>query len=182
MSSKYKFRNPDAMYFVSFSVVYWIDVFIRHEYKQVLIDSWSYCQKHKSLRIHAWCIMSSHVHMIISSDENHLANIMRDMKSYTSRKLKSSIIHHPKESRKKWMLEMMYKAGKKNGNNIDFQFWQQNNHPIELYNNFMIDQKLEYLHNNPVKAEFVYAAEQYPYSSACDYHGIKGFLEIELIE
>jgi len=181
MSRKYKFRNPDALYFVSFSVVYWIDLFIRPEYKEVLLNSWNYCQSYKSLHIHAWCIMTSHVHMIISSDRNHLAGIMRDMKSYTSRNLRSAIAKHARESRKKWMLEMMIKAGKDNGNNKDFQLWQQNNHPIELRNNFMIDQKLEYLHNNPVKAEFVHSAEQYPYSSAKDYQGEQGMLNIDLL-
>ena len=79
MSRKYKFRNPDGLYFVTYTVVYWIDLFIRPEYHEIMLDSWKYCMKHKNLRIHAWCIMTSHVHMIISS-ENNLWAIMRDMK------------------------------------------------------------------------------------------------------
>ncbi|HEX8019919.1 hypothetical protein [Mucilaginibacter sp.] len=51
MSTKYKFYDQDKLYFISFSVVYWIDLFIRNEYKQVLLDSWKHCQKHKGLEI-----------------------------------------------------------------------------------------------------------------------------------
>jgi len=64
MSTKYKFRDQSKLYFISFAVVYWIDVFIRNEYKDILLDSWRYCQKAKGLELYAWCIMSSHVHMM----------------------------------------------------------------------------------------------------------------------
>jgi len=65
MSNKYKFNNPDELYFVSFALVYWIDLFIRNEYKDILLDSWKYCMDKKRLQIFGWCIMTSHVHMII---------------------------------------------------------------------------------------------------------------------
>ena len=68
------------MYFVSFAVVYWIDLFIRNEYKNILLESWKYCQSKKGLDLYAWIIMSSHVHLIIGSHENKLEDIMRDMK------------------------------------------------------------------------------------------------------
>ena len=180
MSRKYKFRNPDGLYFVTFTVINWIDFFIRPEYHEVILESWKYCQINKSLRIHAWCIMTSHVHMIISS-ENELSAIMRDMKSNTSRQLRKALSDHPSESRREWILRMMKKEGIENGNNKDFQFWQQNNHPIELVSNFMLEQKLNYIHMNPVKAGFIQKAEHYIYSSAKDYCGEKGLIEIEKI-
>ena len=61
MSRKYKFGDNDKLYFISFAVVYWIDLFIRKEYKEIVIESWKYCQKEKDLEIYGWCIMSSHV-------------------------------------------------------------------------------------------------------------------------
>jgi putative transposase len=67
MSRKYKFGNSSKQYFISFAVVNWIDVFIRNEYKEILLDSWQYCQREKDLEIYGWCIMTSHVHMIIVS-------------------------------------------------------------------------------------------------------------------
>jgi len=103
VSRKYKFRDNSKLYFVSFSVVHWIDVFIRDEYKRVLIESWKYCKEHKGLEIYAFCIMTSHVHMIIGSNDEKLENIMRDMKSYTSTQLRKSIANNPYESRKEWM-------------------------------------------------------------------------------
>jgi hypothetical protein len=120
--------------------------------------------------------------MIISSKEEELSNIMRDMKSYTSTTLRKAIAENIQESRKEWMLKMIITTGSKNKNNKDFQFWQQHSHPILLYSNYLIDQKLEYIHNNPVKAGFVENPEDYIYSSARDYAGIKGMIDIELVE
>jgi REP element-mobilizing transposase RayT len=129
MSRKYKFYEKTNLYFVTYVIVNWIDVFTRDIYREVLLDSWYYCVKNKGLRIFAWCIMTNHVHMIISSKEEELSNIMRDMKSYTSTTLKKVIAENPNESRKKWMFRMMIQAGTINKNNKGFQFWQQHNHP-----------------------------------------------------
>ena len=181
MSTKYKFRTKDNLYFVSFSVVYWIDLFVREEYCNIVIDSLKFCQSNKGLEIYAWCIMSSHLHLIISSHNANLEDIMRDLKSHTSRELKKSIKQNSGESRKEWILWLMERAGKKNSNNKGFQLWQQDNHPIELSSNEMIEQKKEYIHNNPVKAGLVWEAEHYKYSSAIDYSGGEGLLNISIL-
>jgi putative transposase len=170
MSRKYKFKDQEKLYFVSFAVVYWIDLFIRNEYKDILLDSWRYCQANKGLELYAWCIMTSHVHMIIGSNGDKLEDIMRDMKRHTSEALKNTIQNHPAESRREWMLWMMERAGKKNSNNSNFQLWQQDNHPIELTTPAITHQKLDYLHYNPVEAGFVESPEEYLYSSAIDYY------------
>jgi len=182
MSRKYKFRDKESIYFISFATVYWIDVFIRNEYKEILIDSWKFCQKEKGLDIYAWIIMSSHIHMIIGSRENKLEDIVRDMKSYSSRQIKRAIMEHPGESRKEWMLWMFERAGTKNSNNNNYQFWQQHNKPIELYNNEIMQQKLDYLHNNPVESGIVSRPEDYVFSSAGDYCGEKGLIDIILLQ
>lgn len=181
MSRKYKFQNPGSLYFISYATVYWLDIFIRNEYKELLIESWNYCQKIKGLVIHAWIIMTSHVHMIISSKENKLEDIIRDMKSYTAKQIYQAVVANPNESRKEWLLSMMRKAAEKNCNNVNFQFWQQHNQPIELFNNEMIDQKLDYLHYNPVVEGIVDYPENYLYSSARDYCGEKGLVNVELM-
>jgi putative transposase len=74
------------------------------------------------------------------------------------------------------------KSRQKNSNNIDFQLWQQHNKPVELINQKMAWQKLEYIHQNPVVAGIVDKPEDYLYSSARDYYGIKGLIEINLID
>ena len=182
MSRKYKFYDKSDLYFVTYTVVDWIDVFTRDIYRNVLLDSWNYCIKNKGLRIHAWCIMTNHVHMIISSEKDELSNIMRDMKSYTSTTIKKLITENPQESRKRWMLRLMKAAGNKNKNNKGFQLWQQHNHPVLLGSNYLLEQKLDYIHNNPVKAGFVDEPEDYVYSSARDYAGEQGLIEVVLIE
>lgn len=107
MSVKYKFRDQDQLYFVTFAVVNWIDLFIRNEYKNILLDSWRYCQKEKGLEIYGWCIMTSHVHMIIGTHGEKLEDIMRDMKKHTSTALKKAVQNNRGESRREWLLAMM---------------------------------------------------------------------------
>ena len=181
MSEKYKFSDSSRLYFVTYSVVNWMDVFIRPEYNKILIDSWAYCQKEKGLEIYAWCIMSSHVHMVVSSNKNPLADIMRDMKAYTSKRLREAINDNPQESRKVWMLWMMERAAKRYARDSAFQFWQPGNHAVELSTNEMIDQRLNYIHENPVKAGIVDKPQDYVYNSARDYCGEKGLVSLVLI-
>ena len=158
MSRKYRIRDQGKLYFVTFTVINWIDIFIRDEYRNVFLESVQYCQKNKGLEVYAWCIMTSHIHMILGTKgENRLEDIIRDLKSFTSRRIRKLLENKEKvgESRRGWIFSMMNQAGIKNGNNKDFQFWQQHSHPIELSTNSLLDQKLDYIHNNPVKAGFV---------------------------
>ena len=154
---------------MSFATVNWIDVFIRNEYKDELIKSWQHCQQKKGLAIYAWCIMPSHIHMIISSNDKLLEDIVRDMKSHTSYLLKKLIKEHPQESRREWLIWMFERAVKKNGNISSWQFWQQHNQLIEILNDKMFAEIVFYIHQNPVVSGFVYEAEQWVYSSAKDY-------------
>ena len=79
-------ENPDGT--ESFAVINWIDLFIRNVYKDVVVDSLRFCQKEKGLELYGWCIMTSHVHLIIGTTGNPLENIMRDLKRHTSEKLR----------------------------------------------------------------------------------------------
>lgn len=183
MSRKYKFRNPEGLYFITFSVVRWIDVFTRNIYREILLDSFKYCQQNKGLQIQAFVIMTNHVHMIISAAEGYyLENIMRDLKKFTSVEIIKAIQTSSTESRKDWLIKAFKEEGLKNSNNTNYQFWQQDNHPIELMDNKMMEQKLEYVHNNPVKQGFVTKPEDYPWSSISNYIFGTGLIEIEIIE
>ena len=181
MSRNYKFRNQECLYFVTFSVVRWIDVFTRREYKDILIDSLKYCIEHKGLELYAWVIMSNHVHLIIGTQGKPLENILRDIKRHTSKKLTAAISENNQESRREWLLWFFEREGRQNPNNETYQFWQQGNHPIEIWSNQVIEQKLDYLHNNPVVAGWVDEAEHYLYSSARDYAGGKGLIDVILL-
>jgi putative transposase len=181
MAHKYAFRDSAQLHFVSFATVNWIDVFVRRQYCDILVDSLKYCIEHKELELYAWCIMSSHVHLIISSEAANLSDIMRDVKRHTSKKILALIEDDIQESRREWMLWMFARAGERNSNNEKYQFWQQDNHPIELFTSEMVMQRLTYLHNNPVASGAVDEPQNYLYSSARDYCGEKGLLPLIMI-
>ena len=183
MSSKYQIGDERYAHFVTFTVVNWIDVFTRDEYRTVMIDSLNYCIRNKGLKVHAFCIMTNHVHLIISSSSGTgLAFIVRDLKKFTSYKLLDAIKKNSFESKKEWMLWMFERAGSKNAQNERYQFWQNGYHPVELCNERMVKQRLNYLHENPVRAGFVLSAEEYKYSSARNYAGkIDCMMEVELL-
>jgi len=183
MPSKYKIYNHQDIYFITFSVVEWADALSRPYYKDILIDSFHYCQKHKGLIIYAYVIMNNHVHLIASAAEEHnLSDILRDLKKFTSKKIIAAIEENVQESRKSWMLWLFRSNGQRNSNNEIYQFWQQDNHPVCLDSALLMDQRLNYLHNNPVAEGIVEEPEHYIYSSARDYAGIKGLLDIVLLE
>ena len=177
MSRNYKFHNPEGIYFVSFAVVEWLDVFTRKEYKNIIVDSLNYCQKEKGMEIFAWCIMTNHVHLIFRSvKERRPELLIGDLKRFTSKAIVNAIQNNPGESRKEWLIEQFERAGNKSSNVKKYQFWRHDNKPIELWSNKVIDEKINYIHNNPVEEGLVFRPEDYVYSSAKDYSGEKGLL------
>jgi REP element-mobilizing transposase RayT len=176
MSRKYKFHNPDGLYFVTFAVQGWVDVFTRNEYKDILVDNLSYCQKEKGLELFAWCIMTNHVHLIAKAEgKNSLQDILRDFKKYTSKAVFKAIADNEFESRREMLL--------KHFSSLEgIRFWRSDNNPAELWSNAVITQKLNYIHQNPVEEGLVFRAEDYVYSSAVDYAGEKGLLDVFVIE
>lgn len=180
MSSKYKVGEDAIPHFVTFSVVGWVDVFSREQYKELFIESLKYCQQEKGMVLHTWVIMTNHVHLIISSNSNKLQDIVRDLKKYTSKQIIKAIQENNIESRKEWMLNIFSFAGKSNNNNKEYQFWKQDYHPIELNTPEKIKQRLDYLHENPVRSGLVWEPWHYKYSSAIDYYTNEhGLLKIE---
>ncbi|MBX2932692.1 MAG: transposase [Ferruginibacter sp.] len=182
MSSKYKVGEDAIAHFVTFTVVGWIDVFSRETYKEIFIKSLQYCQENKGLQLHAWIIMTNHVHLIISSNSNKLEYLVRDIKKYCSKQIVAAIQENTIESRKEWMLNLFNYAGKNNNNNTNFQFWKQDYHPIELNSPTKTKERLNYLHENPVRSGLVWEPWHYKYSSAIDYYtNEQGLLKIEYL-
>jgi REP element-mobilizing transposase RayT len=181
MSRKYKFREKPGAYFISFAVVNWIDVFSRDLYFSCITESLDYCRKNKGMEIYGYCIMTNHIHLIFRSSLNDPSGLIRDFKGFTSRKMLKMIEENPQESRKEWILWMFERAGKKNSNVTNRQFWQQKNQPIEIWSLKVFEQKLNYIHQNPVKAGFVTDPMDGKYSSARNYGNDDAtILEIDL--
>lgn len=180
MSGKYKPGEAAIAHFVTFTVVGWIDVFSREQYKELFVESLQYCQQNKGLVLHAWVIMTNHVHLIISSNTNKIEHLVRDIKKYTSKQIIKAIQENNTESRKEWMLNIFSYTGKNNNNNKDFQFWKQDYHPIELNTAEKSKRRLDYLHENPVRSGLVWETWHYIYSSAVDYYTNEhGLLKLE---
>ncbi|WP_420578048.1 REP-associated tyrosine transposase [Ekhidna sp.] len=172
MSEKYKIKNQDRIYFITFSVVQWINVFTRTEYKDLILENLKYCQQKKGLVIYAWCIMTNHIHLIIGRNSDHkIQDIIRDFKKYTSVVITKAIAENQQESRKEWLLWMFGKLAEKSSKHQKYCFWQNEYHPIELSDNQMMSQKLDYIHNNPILEGIVREPQDYLYSSAIDYAG-----------
>lgn len=183
MGRRYKFHDNRKLYFATLTVVNWVDVFIREEYRAIIYESLIYCQKEKGLELYGYRIMPSHIHLIIGTEHGILSDIVRDFKAFTSRHIRKAIEMPKGESRKEWMLWMMKRSGMKNDRNKDWQFWQQHNHPIELNNYEIALQRLNYIHKNPVVAGFVDKEEEWIHSSAGDYYGIrKSALDLVVME
>ena len=170
MSDKYKVGEDAIPHFITFTVVGWIDVFSREIYKEKLLDSLRFCIEEKGLVVYAWIIMTNHVHLIVSAKNNKIADIVRDIKKFTSRQIIDLISQNPHESRKEWMLNIFSFTGKSNNNNKNYQFWKQDYHPVELNTKVKFTQRLLYLHENPVRSGLVWEPWHYKYSSAIDYY------------
>lgn len=169
MATRYRFGESYVPHFVTTSVVNWIDALSRPAYKDIIISSLKYCIGHKNLVVHAWVIMNNHIHLVVSAKKDaDLPGIMRDFKKHTAKELLKAI-DSPLESRRDWMMWLFSAAGKNNPNNLHYQFWQQDNHPVMLTKGTEMRQKIDYIHDNPVRAGIVYKAEEYKYSSAIDY-------------
>jgi hypothetical protein len=113
--------------------------------------------------------------------DNKMEDILRDLKKFTSSQIIKAIENSAGESRKNWMLWIFKRAGEKKSNNKNYQFWIQDNHPIELCDNVIANQKLDYIHNNPVVAGIVESPEEYLYSSAKNYASLLGLIEVDFI-
>jgi REP element-mobilizing transposase RayT len=117
--------------------------------------------------------MTNHVHLIVSKQAaQKLEDIFRDLKKYTSVKIINEIRANPLESRKEWMLRFFKEKGQANTQNENYQFRQHGNHPVEPDNVTILEQTLDYLHNNPVEAGLITEPHHWNYSSASDYAGL----------
>lgn len=182
MSTKYKATTTDEAYYITITVVGWIDIFTRLNQKKNLINALRYCQTNKGLEIYSYCIMSNHIHLLCKGIDGFiLSDIIRDFKKYTSKKIIQTIIEEP-ESRREWMLEYFKKAPEHLKRNQTYKVWQNGYHAVHIYSNKFIKQKINYIHNNPLVNNTVTSPEEYYYSSARNYSGLENDLEIVLLD
>lgn len=183
MSAGCKIMDQYGMHFCTFTIVQWADIFTRQVYRDIVVDSLNHCIAEKGLQVHAYVFMSNHIHCVLSAAHGNLSGIIRDMKSYTA-KLIYVQLREVTESRRGWLdLVCRYAAGG-HSRNKDFQVWEHDNHPEEIFSRKFLIQKTNYIHNNPVKAGLVREPEHWLYSSAADYAAGKqvGLVNVSLLD
>lgn len=182
MGDRYAIHYPNDLHFLTFTVVDWMDIFTRLAHRQILVDSLNFCIHHKGLVVNAWVVMSNHMHLLASAkDEQHLGHLVRDFKTHTSKAVRRSIEVVP-ESRREWLLDRMSFIARKTQRADEFKLWQDGSHAKSVHSLPFLEQKLNYIHNNPVVNGLVDLPEEYRFSSARDYlTGKKGLVDVELI-
>lgn len=177
----YKAIDNSAAYFVTITVVEWIDLFTRQNHKNTIINALKYAQQNKGLELYAYAIMPSHIHLLCRVKEGFVfSDFIRDFKRHTAKELIENI-ENEIESRRQWLLNTFKKEGANASKPSLFKVWQEGYHAINVYSNKFIHQKLEYIHNNPVNDGIVEKPEDYLYSSARNYAGLDSVLEVVVL-
>ena len=177
MPTGYQIKDQSSAYYLTFQVVFWVDLFTRKKYRDIVLDSLRYCQMNKDLEIFAFVIMSNHVHLLARSSNDNLSATIRDFKKHTSKQIIEQI-QTSEESRKKWMLNLFSHAAKRQNKEGNYQVWTHENHAVEASTNAFIWQKTKYIHDNPVRNGLVENAWEYMYSSARNYADMESLLEV----
>lgn len=155
---------PNDTYFITPTVIEWIDIFTKPEYFQILSDSLIYCQEKRGLIIYAYVFMTNHIHLIVQSENEPLEDTIRDFKRHTTKEIKKEL---EKDNRKYIKTLLANSYGRKKGN--EFQVWQRENYP-KIMDGDLIGQKIDYIHYNPVRKGYVDRSEDWFYSSAAFYN------------
>ena len=172
--SRYKVGDPAAAHFLTCTIVGWLPVFSRAEAAQIILDSWRFLQEHDRLTLYGYVIMENHVHFIASGDD--LAREAGDFKSFTARQI-IDLLETRKDSS---MLELLRMLRAPHKADRVHQLWREESHPQEVFSPDVMRQKLEYMHNNPVRRGYVDDPVHWRHSSARNYAGLEGLIHVNM--
>jgi putative transposase len=175
--------NQQDCSYLTFNTVDWIDVFIRPTYKQIIVDALNHCIQAKNATVYAWCLMTNHLHLLArGQDGSGLAMIEKEFKRITTTKILEAIDIEP-DLRRKWMLQRFEQFSQSLKKIEKFQLWQSCTNPafIDFKQVFRLQERVLYIHENPVRDGIVANPEHYLYSSAGDYRGNKGLVNVSVI-
>jgi putative transposase len=172
--SRYKIYNTEVPHFLTMTVVDWPPIFSNREIADIILDSLRYLQEEKKGKLYAYVIMENHIHCVVQSDE--LRKVIQSFKSYTAR----AIIDYFTEQKSAVILKKLRQNKLSHKTASEYQVWQEGSHPEEITTDEMMHQKLEYIHNNPVRRGYVEEPSYWRYSSAPNYEGKKGLINVEM--
>jgi len=165
MRSRYRILERDFAHFITGTTVAWLPIFTTAARCDILVHAFEYCRQHKALKLHAWVILDTHFHAIVAAPD--LARLLADLKRHTARR----IIEQLEAERCDWLLHQLRHQRSAHKTESQHQVWQEGSHPQAILSDKMMLQKLEYLHNNPVKRGLVASPAHWRYSSAHEWLG-----------
>lgn len=159
------FRVYDGFYphFVTSATIHWIPVFRRDDYYRVLVDNLNHCIEHKGLLVHGYVLMPDHFHLICTHTEGNLSRLLGSFKGYTAHQIIPMI---RQDGRTLW-IRAMEQSGE---SETSAKLWQGELHPEQVHTRPFFEQKLRYVHDNPIRAGFVSSPCHWKYSSAGFYY------------
>ena len=178
MRSHYKFVDSEkSLYFLTFTVIEKIPVFTNSKYCDVIIENFEFYRRERGLQIFNYVIMDNHVHVIMSHNED-ISKAVQDLKKYTAKQILEILEH---DSRR-WIKLLMKFFKKPHKTKSIFQFWEEGSHPELIQGQKMFNQKVEYIHNNPVKRGLVLEDKDWYYSSARNLYGLENPFKVDLLD
>jgi REP element-mobilizing transposase RayT len=164
MRSRYKVTPETNVYFITASTKQWVPILFNETIFQIILNSFKYCQANKGLRLHGYVIMINHLHAIISHDNyEDIPYVVRDFKRHTATEISRYLSNLGEFSQLSWV--KLFHCQERGQHRV----WQEGYHPVAIKSQAFFDEKLTYIHNNPVKKGFVNKPEDWKYSSARNY-------------
>jgi putative transposase len=174
--------EPNACYYLTFHVVDWADIFVKPVFKQIIAESLNYFIARKGLTVYSWCLMTNHLQLMASAKQgSQIIPLTDEFRKFTTRIILEDI-EAESEVRRSWIMKRFRKTSGPFRLNTQFHVWQNRLDAIhiDLDNDDLFNQYLEIIHNNPVRERVVSKPEDYLHSSARDYAGVKGLVNIVL--
>ncbi len=159
------------------TTVQWSNVFVTSKRKEIVLEALRYCAVNKGLNIYAYCVMNTHLHFLVSTEEPYiLKDTIRDFKKFVAKKMIDQLLRENLLESKE-LLEIYRFEAMRSAKHKDYKFWKAGNHAIEVYSEKFAWIKINYIHNNPVEAGYVSFPYDWKYSSASNYYDRQVLLE-----
>lgn len=180
MSERYKVLDNSTPNFITLTIIDWVDLFIRPVYFKILDNALNYCIENKGLEINAYVYMSSHIHLIVSSKKDSIPNIIKSFKIYTTKEFLKAIKESP-ESRREWLLNKFSLAANRIKRGKNYKVWKDGFHPIILDNSLKVEQRINYIHNNPFVSQLIREPRDWVNSSCLQYENEKCKSNVQIV-
>ena len=171
--SRYKVYEPSHPHFITCTVLHWIPLFTRPESVNILFESFRYLQQHDNFKLFAYVILENHLHLVASS--NDISQSIKKFKSYTAKSL-LELLH---VSKAKTILDQLAFYKKAHKTETSYQIWQEGSAFKLIQSEAMMIERINYIHNNPLKRGYVDEASHWCYSSARNYEDKEGLIDVE---